>query len=94
MRIGATLLVWILLLVLLVIEVEVAKLPAGSVAAAFIGIGMAAVVAMTFMRLPSAPKTAAIFALAGLFWLCIMLGVGSMDSATRQDIGVAMRTEP
>lgn len=94
MKAGANILVWGLLLVLLAIEVMVARISGGPVAAAFIGIGMALVVAMTFMRLPSAPKTAAIFALAGVFWLCVMLGLGGMDPATRQDIGVAMRTQP
>jgi len=55
---------------------------------------MAITVAMTFMRLPSAPGTATVFVLSGVFWLCILLGLGSMDSATRHDIGVTMRTEP
>lgn len=90
----STIVVWVLLLVLLAIEFGVAALPGGNLAAAFIGLGMAIVVAMTFMRLSSAPSTAAIFVLSGVFWLCILLGLGSMDSATRHDIGVTMPTEP
>lgn len=93
MRTRSTILVWLLLLVLLVIEIGAAMLPGGNVAAVLIGLGMAILVAMTFMRLPSAPGTAAIFALAGAFWLCIMMGLGSVDPATRRDVGVAMRTE-
>ena len=33
-----------------------------------------------------------IFALAGVFWLAVMLGLGSLDAFTRTDVPVAMRT--
>lgn len=55
---------------------------------------MALIVSMTFMRLASTGGTAAIFAMAGVFWLCILIGVGSLDFATRHDVPVSMRTEP
>jgi caa(3)-type oxidase subunit IV len=50
---------------------------------AFPAIVMAALVALGFMQLPSAPPAAKGFAIAGLFWLTVLLGLSMMDPMTR-----------
>ncbi len=40
-------------------------------------------IGMGFMRLPKAPTIAIGFAVAGMFWLIVLLGLGSMDALTR-----------
>ena len=52
----------------------------------FIGCGMAVLVALTFMRLGRDRGLPPIFAMAGVFWLLIILGLGNLDSFTRHDI--------
>ena len=85
-------LTWAALMVLLVVEIVIAHSGTFGFAAPAVGVAMACVVAMTFMRLPSAPSTAIAFAVAGVFWLCIMMGLGSLDPATRRDVPVGART--
>ena len=46
-------------------------------------IGMAALVALMFMGIRAAPAIARGFAMAALFWLTILLGLGMMDPLTR-----------
>lgn len=87
MRLLPTFLVWLVLLVLLLMEFAAAYLPSLRGAPPFIGIFMACVVAMTFMR-PGSRGLPPIFAIAGVFWLLVMLGLGGMDSFTRHDISV------
>lgn len=87
MRARAVLGVWLLLLALLGLEFA-----AGSFGAPIVAGGMAVVVALTFMRLARTPGVPGAFALAALFWLVVLLGLGSLDSATRHDIGVANDT--
>ncbi|WP_428486429.1 hypothetical protein [Rhodopila sp.] len=87
-------LVWLALLVLVGVEVLLARLPAVRGVVPFVGIGAALLVALTFMRLGSSRGLVPVFALVAAFWLCIMLGLGSLDSFTRHDIPVGMRTEP
>jgi hypothetical protein len=55
---------------------------------------MVIIVSMTFMRLARAPDVASAFALAGVFWLAVLMGLGSLDPATRHDMPVAVRTVP
>ena len=43
------------------------------------------------MDLPRAGGTAAIFAMAGVFWLGILIGLGSVDPSTRHDIAAPFR---
>lgn len=50
---------------------------------------MVVIVAISFMRLPAAGGLAAVFAAAAVFWLCVMMGLGSMDAATRTDLPIA-----
>ncbi len=52
----------------------------------FIGLGMAALVALTFMRLGKGRGLVPVFAVAGMFWLCVLLGLGTLDPFTRHDI--------
>jgi hypothetical protein len=42
-----------------------------------------AVVAFVFMQIRSGPSVVRVFALAGVVWLTIFLGLGSMDPLTR-----------
>ena len=44
---------------------------------------MVAVVGIVFMNVRTGPATIRIFAIAGLFWLTILLGLGMMDPLTR-----------
>ena len=81
-------LVWLLLLALLAAEFLLARLPGTRGLVPFIGIGMAALVALTYMRLGNSQGLTPVFAVAGVFWLCVMLGLGSLDSFTRHDIPV------
>ena len=87
-RLMRTWLLWLLLLVLAAIEFGVGHLKGGGGATPFIGLLMAVLVAVGFMRLREAPGLAAVFALAGVFWICVLMGLGSMDPATRHDIPV------
>ncbi|GAB6968198.1 hypothetical protein JCM25156A_22350 [Komagataeibacter kakiaceti JCM 25156] len=49
---------------------------------------MALIIVFGFMRIARAPPLAAIFALGGLFWLTILLALGSLDSFTRTTFAV------
>jgi hypothetical protein len=73
---------------MIALEFGLARLHWGGTAAPFIGLAMAAVVAMGFMRLPAAPGLARVFAMAGIFRLAVLLGLGSLDRATRDDIRI------
>jgi hypothetical protein len=94
MRLRSVILTWSSLLILLAVEFFARALPAGGTAALFIGLGMVIIVSMTFMRLARAPDVASAFALAGVFWLAVLMGLGSLDPATRHDMPVAVRTVP
>jgi cytochrome c oxidase subunit 4 len=83
---------WLTLLVLVAAEVAAALVAGSGLAAAGIGVTAAVLVAMTFMRLPSAPRLGAVFAVAGVFWLAVLLGLGGIDPATRQRTQVELRT--
>jgi cytochrome c oxidase subunit 4 len=85
------LLVWLGLLILFGLELGLTLAGYGLVAP-LIGIGMAVTIAFGFMRLGSAPSLSRFFAGAAAFWLLVLLGLGSVDFATRVDVPVA--TEP
>jgi cytochrome c oxidase subunit 4 len=77
---------WLALLTLLALTVTLAYLPLGAfnvVAALGIGSIKALIVAAVFMELRQRRPRMLIFAGAGLFWLAIMLWLGSMDFLTR-----------
>ena len=80
--------IWAGLLLLLALEFVAARLPFLRAAVPAFGIAMAAIVALTFMRLAKARGLVPVFALASLFWLAVMLGLGSLDPFTRHDVPV------
>lgn len=88
MSIPATIGIWLLLVLLLSIELVVRGVPAMAVGGA-----MAIIVALTYMRLARSRDVSAGFAIATVFWLIVLLGLGSMDAATRHDIGVSPLTQ-
>lgn len=79
-------LTWLGLVALLAVEFFLANVPGLRFLVPFIGIFMAILVALTFMRLASDRGLVPVFAIAGLFWLCVLLGLGTLDSFTRHDI--------
>ncbi len=87
-------LLWLGLMLMLAAEFFAAHSAALHSIVPYIGIAMALLMAFTFMELGSARGPARIFALAGFFWLLIMMGLGSLDSATRRDIRVPLLAAP
>jgi caa(3)-type oxidase subunit IV len=51
---------------------------------------MAVVVALGYMRLLTAPEIARAFAVAGIFWLTVLLGLAMTDPLTRTVYAVAL----
>ncbi len=88
MNLLPTLLVWAILMLALGVELLLAAIPAGRGFVPILGVASAVLVAMTFMRLASSRGLGPVFALASVFWLIVMLGMGSLDSFTRSDIPV------
>ena len=78
------LLAWIALCVLLAIEAGAAALHAGWLGWAAAPV-MVAVVALAFMHAAQASALARIFGVAGLFWVAILLLLGSVDYLARHD---------
>lgn len=80
------LLVWLGLLILAAIEFGASFLPIAVGARPFLvvpAVLMAMLVTLGYMRLLSAPQIARGFAIAGIFWLIVLLGLSSMDPLTR-----------
>jgi cytochrome c oxidase subunit IV len=82
---------WVVLLVLLAIQFGTSFVPFSPslrplllVPAAL----MLAAVATMFMQIGRGPALVRIFAAAGLLWLTILLGLGSLDPLTRTDYPV------
>jgi cytochrome c oxidase subunit 4 len=77
---------WLGLLALLALTVTLAYVPLGAfnvVVALGIGATKAAMIAAIFMELRHRGARTMVFATAGLFWLAILLWLGSMDFLTR-----------
>ena len=76
--------IWAALLLLLGVEVAAVLLhrPALAWAAAPV---MALLVAARFLQVARASPLSRIFAAAGVFWLMVLLGLGSLDFVVRQD---------
>jgi hypothetical protein len=89
MTLAATAGIWLVLMVLIGSELIVR-----GVTALVIGAAMAAIVALTYMRLARHRDVSSAFALATVFWLLVLLGLGSMDPATRHDIPVSQHAAP
>jgi cytochrome c oxidase subunit 4 len=87
-RLPRLLIAWVLLLGLLGIEFGVAMLSFAPWLRALIllpAMAMAVIVGVVFMEVGRGPVVARGFAVAGLFWLLVLLGLGSMDPLTRTD---------
>ena len=83
--------VWLVLALLLAVEL-LATLMHASILPLPIGIIMACVVAVCFMNLRRSSPLSRIFAVAGVFWLLVLLGLGAMDPLTRTDVPVVGAT--
>jgi len=86
MTAGYSLLVWFVLALLLGTECLMGQFTATAWWAPAVGLVMAALVAATYMRLLRTGGLAMIFALAGVFWLAVMMGLGGLDPVTRHDV--------
>lgn len=75
---------WLVLLALLLVQLAAALLhmPGFAWTAAAC---MALVVAARFLRVTRASRLSRIFAAAGVFWLLVLLGLGSVDFVARRD---------
>lgn len=78
---------WGALMVLFMGELAIATTGFGSGICA-VAVLMGLVIVFGFMRITLAPPLAAIFALGSLFWLAILLSLGSLDSFTRTNFSV------
>ena len=81
MRLALT---WLGLMLLLAVEIWGAATHRGWVAWAAAPL-MVALVATVFMHVTKASAIARIFALAGVFWVLVLLGLGSVDFFARRD---------
>src|ERR1700684_539526 len=82
---------WLALLVLGGVEFGLSFLPLGRLARPLVmlpAIPMIVVVAVGFMNVTKGPAIVRAFAVAALFWLLILLGLGSIDALTRIDYAV------
>lgn len=82
---------FLLLLILLALEVWMSLLPPSPSIRVLIlisALAMVALVAFGFMEIATAPPAAHLFAVAGLLWLAILLGLGTVDPFTRTDYPV------
>ncbi len=80
------LLIWMALLVVGMLEFAVSFVPFQPETRPILllwAVVMAALVALGYMRLLSAPSIARGFAIAGIFWLTILLGLTMTDPLTR-----------
>jgi hypothetical protein len=87
-KIRSLLLTWILLLLLGGAEFAVSFLPLGRSLRPLViipGVLMVAVVAVSFMEVGRGPTIVRGFAVAAIFWLIVLLGLGSLDALSRTD---------
>lgn len=90
------LLTWALLMALLAIEFGASFLPLGRSVRPFLLVPaalMVAVVGTLFMHIGRGVVIVRLFAAAGLLWLAILLGLGSLDPLTRVDYHVQAVTQ-
>lgn len=89
--VGRLVALWLALLALGAIEFALSFLPWGPGARPLVilpAIAMIAVVAVGFMNVTKGPTIVRTFAIAALFWLLVLLGLGSVDALTRIDVAV------
>ena len=89
-----SLVVWLFLLLLVGAEFLLSRFAVTARLVPAVGLLMAGIVAMSFMRLSRATGLPAIFAVAAAFWLLIMMGMGGLDPVTRHDIRGLMQMDP
>lgn len=80
------LLAWLVLMVLLAIELGASFLPLDRSVRPLVlipAVFMIGVVGTIFMEVERGPDIVRLFAAASLLWLCILLGLGSLDPMTR-----------
>jgi hypothetical protein len=82
-----TVFTWLLLVILFGVELALAFSHHGGWAP-LVGVVMVGVMATELMHIHRGSPLMQIFALAGLFWLTILLGLTAVDSNTRHDHGV------
>ncbi|GBQ87961.1 hypothetical protein AA13595_2281 [Gluconacetobacter johannae DSM 13595] len=78
---------WGMLVLLLAAELVAARMGSG-IGVGVLAVLMVLVIVLGFMQILRAPPLAIIFALGGLFWLTILLALGSLDSFTRTTVPV------
>jgi cytochrome c oxidase subunit IV len=87
-RFRRLLLVWVLLMILLAVELGASFLPLTRSTRPLVLIPallMVGAVGMFFMQVGRGPMIVRLFAVAGLLWLTVLLGLGSLDPMTRTD---------
>ena len=89
----ALLLAWGGLLLLLALQLGSALLFHLPATASLFGLVEAVVVLLVFMRVRQGSPLMHIFGLTGLFWLLVLLTLGTLDPVTRSDL-LAPRTIP
>jgi cytochrome c oxidase subunit IV len=83
---------WFVLVLLVGAQLLVSRVLNQGNFAPLIGVAMAGLVAFVFMDLRRSNNLARIFAIGGVFWLIILLGLGIMDPLTRVQFAVPQRT--
>jgi len=84
-------LLWLVLLLLGGIELGLSFLPLSRLARPIVmlpAMAMIGVVAAGFMNVTKGPAIVRAFAIAALFWLLVLLALGSVDALTRIDYAV------
>jgi len=77
---------WVALLILLAVEVGASFVPMAASLRPLLLIfafAMAGVIVTCFMEVKQGPSVIRLFATAGVLWLAILLGLGSLDPLTR-----------
>jgi cytochrome c oxidase subunit IV len=88
---------WLALLMLLGLTCGAAYLPLGRAAmpvALIIAFVMAATIVLVCMRLGSASRLAAIFAIGAICWILVLFTLGGVDYETRTTLPVAGAIHP
>jgi cytochrome c oxidase subunit IV len=83
---------WLVLVLLVGAQLLVSRVLNQGNFAPLIGVAMAGLVAFVFMDLRRSNNLARIFALGGVFWLIILLGLGILDPVTRVQFAVPQTT--
>ncbi|MBV9750712.1 MAG: hypothetical protein JO157_18050 [Acetobacteraceae bacterium] len=89
-RLGAT---WLGLMLLLAVEFVAALAHAGWIAYATAPI-MVLTLACVFMHAASASALSRIFAITGIFWITVLLGIGAVDYSVRKATPAEALTAP